>query len=180
LHRRSTVLAILSLTSLLFLGSPAARAQTADAPPAITSLSQLLRAVGYDLSAAETAFFDADEQVQAAFAQSLAYVELLSAVDPAQRNDEWRQELVATLTRIVSLDPTASPQAPAHLERLRELAIAQRTHFWRAARQWLDAVQADDPDWVQRGVDEYRAGLQQMANWHQELLARYPPPQGQP
>jgi hypothetical protein len=166
--------------SLGFVGSPAALAQTTEAQPVIATFSQYLRATGHNLSAEEAVFLDADERIQAPFTLTMTNIQLLSRVDPAQRNDRWRQALVDELTRLLSLDPSASPPAPASLERVRELGIAQRTHVWRAARQWLDALQADDPEWLLRGDEEYRAALRDMSRWREELLARYPPPQVQP
>jgi hypothetical protein len=58
--------------------------------------------------------------------------------------------------------------------------VAHRTQVRDAARQWLAAVQAGEAEWLERGGDAYRAALQSMEGWQQELMARFPPPQAQP
>ena len=173
------MLALLALTTALLAGVGSAAAQEAEQPQ-ITSFSQLLRTNGYTLSDAEAQYLDADEQFQLTYAQGLWNVHLLSLVDPAQRNDEWRQAIVGELNRLVAADPSAAPQAPASLQRHRELGMAQRSQVREAARQWLAAVQASDPEWLERGGDAYRAALQGLESWQQELLVRFPPPQAQP
>jgi hypothetical protein len=172
-------LALVALTAALLVGGGAALAQETEQPE-LTSFSQFLRANGYTVSDPEAQYLDADEQFQLTYAQGLWNVHLLSLVEPEQRNDEWRQTLVTELNRLLAADPSAAPQAPASLQRHRELGMAQRSQVREAARQWLAAVQAGDPEWLERGGDAYRAALQGLENWQQELLVRFPPPQAQP
>ena len=176
---RLTTLVALTLASALLHSPGPAAAQTPE-QPAITSFSQYLRVQGYNVTDAEAQYLDQDEAVQAVYGQALWNVHLLSLVEPAQRNDEWRQALVAELNRLIEADPSVTPQAPASLQRHRELGIAHRSRMRDAARQWLAGVQASDPEWLERGGDAYRAALQAMESWQQELLARFPPPQAQP
>ncbi|HZU05817.1 MAG TPA: hypothetical protein VFB73_07585 [Chloroflexota bacterium] len=169
--------AMLGAVGLLVVSAVTAGAQAESPTPTITSFSQYLRAIGHNLSPDEAAFFDADEPIQAAFTQPLVHLDLLVQVSPEQRNDQWRQAVLSELTRLVALDPSNAPPAPPRLQRLRELGIAQRTHVWRAARQWLEALEQDDPDWLERGGDEFRAARERMAEWQRELLSIYPYPQ---
>ena len=177
MHWRLILTALLTLGVSPLFAPPGVSAQSADSQVPIATFSQYLRTQRHRLSDAETAFFDADEAVQTVYAQALVNVDLLSRVDPERRNDEWRQALLGELGRILATDPASAPAAPPNLQRLRELGIAQRTNMWAAARRWLDALQAGDPEWLQRGGDEFRAALQGMSNWQQELVALYPPPQ---
>ena len=170
------MLALLSLASVSLLGSPAAIAQTVD-PSTVTSFSQYLRAIGHNITPAEATFLDADERIQASFTQALVNVDLLSRVDPSLRNDEWRQALEGELNRVIAMNPSDAPAALHSPKRLRELGVEQRTYVWRAARQWLDGLQGGDPEWLQRGVDDFRAAMQGMANWQQEIVSRFPPPE---
>lgn len=176
---RRLVLAAFGFASMTLLGGGGVAAQTADAP-VIWTFSQYLRSNGYNISDAESQFLDADEQIQAVFTQTLVNVDLLSRAEAAMRNDDWRQALVGELRRLVNMDPNAAPVAPASLQRLRDLGVDQRLHMWRAARAWLDAVEAGDPEWLQRGSEEFRYGMAGMSSWQQELVSRYPPPQPEP
>jgi len=176
---RRLALALFGFATLALVRGPDVAAQTAD-PPIITTFSQYLRANGYNVTDAESQFLDADEQIQAIYTQTLVNIDLLARVEAALRGDEWRQALAGELTRIVNMDPNGAPAAPPSLQRLRDLGIDQRTHMWRAARAWLDAVQAGDPEWLQRGGEEYRSGMAGMSSWQQELVSRYPPPQAEP
>jgi hypothetical protein len=173
------ILSLIGVVAALFVVTAPTHAQTGETP-AITSFSQWLRANGFTLADQEAAFFDADEQVQAVYTISLTNVDLLSRADMNQRTDEWRQALIGELQRILATDPNGAPSAPPNLQPLRDLSVSQRTHMQRAARAWLDALQGGDPEWLARGGDEFRAGMQDLSNWQQELLARYPPPQAQP
>ena len=176
---RLTFVAVLIVASALVFPGEWAAAQTPE-QPTYSSFSQYLRAHGYNVTDAEAEYLDRDEAVQAVYGQGLWNVHLLSMMDPAQRNDEWRQALVSELTRLIEAEPSATPPAPASLQRHRELGLAQRTQAREAARQWLAGVQANDPEWLERGGDAWRAALQAMENWQQELLARFPPTQAQP
>jgi hypothetical protein len=156
--------AALGVTGLLVVGAVTASAQAESPTPTITSFSQYLRAIGHNLSPDEAAFFDADEPVQAAFTQPLVHLDLLVQVSPEQRNDQWRQAVLSELMRLVALDPSNAP----------------RTHVWRAARQWLEALEQGDPNWLERGGDEFRAARERMAEWQRELLTIYPYPPPSP
>lgn len=174
--RRSVVIA-LSVAGLLASAAGAARAQTPVPAPMVMTFSQGLRAQGFNLSDAEVAFLDADEQVQAAYVQALIALDLLSQVEAERRNDEWRQAVVTELQRILALDPAAAPAAPENLRRFRELAIAFRRDVHAAASKWLEALQANDPEWLQRGLADYSSARRRLADMQQELFSLYPPPQ---
>ena len=178
---RLILAAIISVLAAVTWNGRPAQAQGGEAAPAPSSFSQYLRTNGYSLSEAEVSYLDADERAQAVYSLGIMNVDLLSRVPPEQQNDQWRQALVEELTRLAQADPSAAPPAPPTLQRLRELAIAHRAHIQRAAQQWLAAVQAGDPDWMQRGGDEFRAAGEGFGDWQQELMARFPPPaQAQP
>jgi hypothetical protein len=141
------------------------------------TFSQGLRAQGYNLSDAEVAFLDADEQIQAVYVQALIALDLLSQVDADRRNDDWRQAVVTELQRVLALDPAAAPAAPENLQHFRELAIAFRRDVNAAASKWLEALQANDPEWLQRGLADYSSARRRLSDMQQELYTLYPPPQ---
>jgi hypothetical protein len=147
----------LGAATLLLITAVGAAAQETVQPPAASSFSQALRAQGHSLSDAEAAFLDADERLQATYIQALINIDLLSRVDAERRNDDWRQALTSELQRILGQDPSASPSPPSSLEQFRELAIAYRRDVHAAATKWMEAVGANDPEWLQRGPGR-RAG----------------------
>lgn len=157
-------------------GAPAL-AQTPVPAPAATTFSQALRAQGHNLSDAEVAFLDSDEQIQANYIQALVNIDLLSRVDAERRTDSWRQAVLSELNRILAQDPAAAPPAPPSLEQFRELAVAYRRDVFAAASKWLEAMQANDPEWLQRGTADYSSSLQRLSAMQQELANRYPAPQ---
>jgi hypothetical protein len=171
---RSAILALLTVGWLAGgLPSEAAAQDT----PAVMTFSQFLRSQGFSVTDEEVAFLDADEQSQASFAQALVNVQMLAAIDPAARPAGWRDALVGELNRLISLNPEQTPPAPTRLQRLRELGVAQRAHLVAAVRQWLRALEAGNEEWWLQGSTDMEAAREAMANWQQELLARYPPPQ---
>jgi hypothetical protein len=148
---------------------------SAQDPPPTSGFSQYLRSQGFTLTDEEAAYFDADEKLQASFSQSLVNLELLVAMDPAQRPAGWRDAVVGELNRLLGLTPDQAPAAPPTLQRLRELGIAQRAHVLAAAREWLRALESGQSEWWLQGNDQMRAAREAMATWQQELLTRYPP-----
>jgi hypothetical protein len=178
--RRLILVALLTVSVLALGSAERALAQNADATAQPTSFGQYLRANGLNVSDAELAYLDADERLEQAYLLALTNLQLLAATPAEQQNDQWRQSLTAELNRIVGLEPGGVPQAPASLQRFRELGVEHRQHLQRAAQQWLSGVQASDPQWNTRGADEERAAGESYAAWMQELAARFPPPQEAP
>lgn len=164
------------MVSLLAGSGAVALAQTPVPAPTAMTFSQALRSQGYSLSDAEVAFLDADEQIQAAYVQALISIDLLSQVDAERRNDDWRQAVQTELQRILAQDPAAAPSAPQSLQHFRELAIAFRRDVAAAATKWLEALQANDPEWLQRGLADYSSARRRLADMQQELYTLYPPP----
>ena len=179
------LLGMLALTFALIALPAAASAQggsNASSPlnlPPVMTVSQSLQQLGHTLSPDEIAFFDADEVIQTQYMQALVTIDLLARTAEADRNDEWRQNVLTALNQVANMDPSAAPSAPSALARLRELAVAQRTHYRNAARAWLTAFQANDAQWSERGTDEMLAGLQDLYRWQEALSTRYPRPQQQ-
>jgi hypothetical protein len=179
--RRLILVALMTISGLALGGGTQALAQDADAPAAPTSFGQFLRASGMNVSDAELAYLDADERLEQGYLLALTNLQLLAATPAEQQNDQWRQSLTAELNRIIAMDPGGVPQAPASLQRFRDLGVEHRQHVQRAAQQWLGGVQASDPQWNTRGADEERAAGESYTAWMQELAVRFPPPeQAQP
>ena len=172
--RLTFLAAILGATVLAASAVAPAAAQTPVPTPTTTTYSQMVRAQGHTLSDVEAAFLDADETVQSIYVLVLYNIDLLSQTPAEQRNDQWRQALLQELQRLQVLDPAASPAAPPSLERFREAAIAYRQQVREAANKWAAAVQTNDPEWLQRGIEDYRTSLQRLQAMHQELLNRFP------
>jgi len=175
---RRLILAIALIFTGLAVGPGAMRAfaQTADVPAAPTSFGQFLRASGLNVTDAEITYLDADERLEQAYLLALTNLQLLAATPSEQQNDQWRQSLTAELNRIIGMDPSGVPPAPASLQRFRDLGVEHRQHVQRAAQQWLAGVQANDSQWNARGGDEERAAGDAYAAWMQELAVRFPPP----
>jgi len=179
LHRRPFALAVLIFMGWMASGPAPALAQTgggqqAESQPQTMTLSQFLQTQGHRLSSEETAFFDADEQIQNTYMQTIVALELLSRADADARTNEWRQSVGNALLVLINTDPAAAPPAPASLQRLCELAVSQRRHYQTAARQWLEAFQGGDAAWIERGDGERQAGLRDLYSWQEELVTRYP------
>jgi len=179
LYRRPFALAALVLLGSIALTPALALAQgsggqVAEPQSQASSLSQFLQSQGHSLSPEETAFFDADEAIQNTYMQDIVAIALLARTDPDARTDDWRQSVGNALLLLINTDPAAAPPAPAGLQRLRDLAVSQRRHYQAAARLWLEAFQAGDPNWIDRGDEERQAGLRDLYSWQEELVTRYP------
>lgn len=175
--RRLILVATLILCGMAVASAERALAQNADATAAPTSFGQFLRASGLSVSDAEMAYLDADERLEQAYLLALTNLQLLAATPGEQQTDQWRQSLTSELNRIVGMDPSGVPQAPASLQRFRDLGVEHRRYVQQAARQWLEGVQGGDPQWNVRGADAERAAGESYTAWMQELSARFPPPQ---
>jgi hypothetical protein len=175
---------IIALFAATLIGLPPAWAGALDqgAEVTITTLSpsQLIRQAGYALTDAEAAYLDADQSIGQEYSTALLQVMALGGPNAGLPDGTMRPAIEAVLQRLSGLDPAATPEAPASLERLRSLAVEQRQATQRAARAWLAALQAGDPGWWQAGAGELAAANQALQNWQQEFAGRYPPPQGQP
>ena len=170
-----------ALLVVAILAEPAvpAGAQTPPGDPsqAMVPISQIIRQAGYTLSDAEAAYLDAEQQLQAQYlAPMLQVMALAGGPEAGMPGDATQAGIVAELQKVVALDPSAAPEAPATLQRLRELAVLQRVGLRRVAEQWLEALQGGDPDWRTRGASDFPAAQQSLADWQQELASRYPPP----
>ena len=176
MHRLRALIVALALVCAI---PPAAQAgvhaQLADGAPPTVPLSQVIQQAGYPLSDAEAAYLDAEQQVQVQWATPL--FQALTLAGPEGLPDSSMQAvIVAELQKLVALDPNAGPEAPASLQRLRELIVPHRAAVQRAASLWVEGLQAGDPDWRQRGAEEFTAAGQSMMAWQQEFATRYPPP----
>jgi len=177
MHRLYVVLAIFLAVALL----PAAPVGAQMPPPGDPSqgmvpISQIIRQAGYTLSDAEAAYLDAEQRVQGQYLTPLFQVVTLAGTEGIP-SDATRANILTELQKVTSLDPNAAPEAPASLQRLRELAIEQRGAIRAVAQQWLNALQAGDPDWRTRGASDFMAAQQSLSDWQQELASRYPPPE---
>jgi len=181
MHRIFTAVALAVFASLAGPWAPV-RAQQTSSDPAqgIMPMSQFLQQAGFSLDAAEAAYLDADQDVQIQYVGPLFTVFNLAGPEGGLPDSATREQIVAALQKVIALDPTAAPQAPPTLARLRELAVEQRTALRRAASGWLSALQAGDEDWRQRGADDFVAAQQSLGAWNQEMFTRYPPPQQPP
>jgi hypothetical protein len=144
------------------------------------SPSQLIRQAGYTLTDAEAAYLDADQPIGQQYSTALLQVMALGGPNAGLPDSTLQPAVEAVLQRLAALDPSATPDAPDSLQRVRTLAVEQRQATQRAATAWLAALQAGDPNWWQAGADDLAAANLALQNWQQELAARYPPPQGQP
>lgn len=167
------------------LGAPAAgHAQQPD-PSQFPTLSQVIRQAGHSLTDAEATYLDAEQQLQIAWVTPLWQIVTLAGPEGGLPDASTQAAIRAELEKLLAMDPTAGPAAPPQYQRLRELAVAQRQALQRAARAWLAALQAGDPDWRQRGADDAQAAQRALEEWAAEMVARYPPPaqpsgEGQP
>ena len=175
LRVRRMVLALL-LAACAFLGGgppPGVRAQD-DVPPATlpTSLSQRLRAQGHAVEPTEAAYLDADERLTESFVQPLVVV--LAFANQPSRHDDWRLSVRQQLQQLVRLDPLRTPVIPpVALQGAHTQAVLHRHHLRAAAEAWLVALEADDPEWLQRGGAEYAAAESARIGWHRALWERY-------
>ena len=134
MHRIFTAVALAVFASLAGPWAPA-RAQQTSSDPAqgIMPMSQFLQQAGFSLDAAEAAYLDADQDVQIQYVGPLFTVFNLAGPEGGLPDSATREQIVAALQKVIALDPTAAPQAPPTLARLRELAVEQRTALRRAA-----------------------------------------------
>src|SRR5215210_7887028 len=135
-----------ALLVVAILAEPAvpAGAQTPPGDPsqAMVPISQIIRQAGYALSDAEAAYLDAEQQLQAQYlAPMLQVMALAGGPEAGMPGDATQAGIVAELQKVVALDPSAAPEAPATLQRLRELAVLQRVGLRRVAEQWLEGLQ---------------------------------------
>jgi hypothetical protein len=165
-----------SLTgALLLVGATAAPAHGQEdlpqaGPP--LSLSQRLQAQGHSVASAEAAYLDADEQVTDEFVRLLAYVQMVMSV-PAT-TDGWQDSMVRLLEPMVVLDPERAPVPPPDsLAAVHAASVGYRSHLSAAALQWLGGVEANDPAWLQRGLEEYGAAERARLAWHKALYEYY-------
>jgi hypothetical protein len=158
---------VVLLLTLAGGASTAAAQQGEDAvPPATapTSMSAMIRNAGYPISAEEAAYLDADEEATDQFVRAMLTAELQAPTI----NDEFsRQTVLAELQRVAALDPGAvSMPAPAALAELNRLAVTRRTAMRQTAQQWLEGLNANDPNWVARGSEAYGAARLAENDWY--------------
>ncbi|HLH26468.1 MAG TPA: hypothetical protein VK066_28440 [Chloroflexota bacterium] len=174
-----------ALLAAVFVTQPTAWAsgqnQGADNATVTTmSPSQLIRQAGYTLTDAEAAYLDADQPIGQQWSTALMQVVALGGPNAGLPDSTMQPALEAVLQRLIALDPEAAPEAPPSLQPLRSLAVQQREATQRAAKAWLAALQAGDPNWWQAGAADLTLANQALQSWQQEMAARYPPPQGNP
>lgn len=190
-HWRASACVRLAMRRGLWLGllvavltlAPGAPARAQDVAPAVTiliPLSERLRAQGHAPDAAEAAYLDADERVTEAFLQPLLVV--LAFADQPQRRDDWRPTATEYLRYLARQEPTTTPVIPpATLLPLHEQAVTYRRHLRAAAVAWLAAIEANEPEWLPAGSEEYAAAERARLGWYRALWERYvggPPPGG--
>jgi hypothetical protein len=158
-RRWSTLGAVLAaaLTGALLLGgasaAPAHGQEDVPQAGAPLSVSQRLQAQGHRVAQAEAAYLDADEQVTDEFVRLLAYVQMVMAVPTTA--DGWQDSMVRLLEPMVVLDPERAPVPPPEsLATVHAASVGYRSHLSAAALQWLGGVEASDPAWLQRGLEE--------------------------
>ncbi len=169
----SVTVALLGALLLLGVGPfPAASQEEVPAAGPPLSLSQRLTAQGHTVAPDEAAYLDADEQVTEDFVRLLAYVQMMMTVPPS--TEGWRESLGNFLEAMVVLDPERTPVPPPEsLAEVHADAVAYRAHLSSAALEWLHGVEASDPAWMQRGMDEYGAAEQARLAWYKALYERY-------
>jgi hypothetical protein len=127
----------------------------------------MIRNAGYTLSAEEAAYLDADEEATDQFVRAMLTTELHA---PTINEDYSRQVVLSELRRVAALDPNAvTVAAPATLAELNRLAVARRTAIRQTAQAWLDALAANDPNWVNRGSEAYGAARQAESSWYETM-----------
>jgi hypothetical protein len=166
---------LLSLAiGLLAAAPPLAAQQDADeaVPPATAPqpFSVQLRSAGFNITDAEAAYLDADAQFTDQFVAPMMTVELHA---PYATDDFSRQVILAELQKVAALDPNGNTtQPPLTMAELQRIAVARRASIRQAAQQWLAALQANDPNWVQAGAESYGAARQGEADWYTALRQR--------
>jgi hypothetical protein len=164
-------LSVLALIAALAGAAPSAAAQgSEDSVPPVTNpvtVSAMIRNAGYSVSAEEAAYLDADEQLTDQFVRAMLTAELHAATI----NDDYSRQLVlAELRRVVALDPAAgTPPAPPTLAELNRVSLARRTAIRQTARQWIEGLNANDPNWGARGSDAYGAARVAESDWYNLL-----------
>jgi hypothetical protein len=164
----------LTLLAVLVGGWPAPTEAQDEVPAAgpPLAISQRLRAQGHTVDAAEAAYLDADEQVTDEYVRLLGYVQMVIST-PASASD-WRDDMVSFLEPMALLAPDRTPVPPPDsLAAVHTAAVGYRTHLGAAALQWLRAVEANDPQWVQAGLEEYGAAERARLAWQKALYERY-------
>jgi hypothetical protein len=164
---------LLALSLLILTAFPASAQQGGDETvPPVTApipISQMLRNAGYNLSADEGTFLDADERLTDQFVTPVLTVELQAPF----ANDEFsRQVILAELRKVVALDPGAAAPAPASLSEVARISVLRRTAIRQAAQGWLAGLEANDPSWVVRGSDAYGTARQAEVDWYAALRQR--------
>ena len=170
--RRSLTI-LMAAIALLAAAPPLAAQQEEEAVPPATApqpLSAQIRAAGFNLTDEEAAYLDADAQFTDQFVAPMMTVELHA---PYAADDFSRQVIISQLQQVARLDPTAATaRPPASLAELDRLQVARRTAIRQAAQQWLNALQANDANWVMAGSDAYGAARQGEADWYAALRQR--------
>lgn len=153
---------------------PAAAPQGSDeaVPPATAPqpFSASVRSAGFNLTDAEAAYLDADADYTDKFVSPILTVELHA---PTYTDEFSRQVILTQLQQVAALDPNGnSVQPPLTMAELQRIAVARRTAIRQAAQQWLTALQANDPNWVQAGADSYGQARQSEVDWYAALRQR--------
>ena len=170
--RLALVLMLLAAVAGGALPAPTAAQEEVPAAGPPLAISQRLRAQGHTVTADEAAYLDADEQVTDEYVRLLGYVQLVMS-SPANAAD-WRDDMVAFLEPMALLVPDRTPVPPPDtLAAVHAAAVGYHTHLGAAALQWLRAVEANDPQWVQAGLEEYGAAERARLAWQKALYERY-------
>lgn len=160
--------------ALLAAAPPLAAQQTSDeaVPPATAPqpFSAQVRSAGFNITDPEAAYLDADAQFTDQFVTPILTVELHA---PTAHDEFSRQVILTQLQQVAGLDPNGnSVQPPLTMAELQRIAVARRAAIRQAAQQWLGALQANDPNWVQAGADSYATARQGEVDWYAALRQR--------
>lgn len=178
---------LLGLTLWLAVGAVPAAAQQASptAPPPAgqgptteevipppmpaQTISQIIRSAGYSLTPEEAAYLDADEQLTERFVNAIITADLAVSMvnEPAVR-----QLLIDQLRAVTRLDPALGMQPPPSLQMLHQVGQLRREALQRTARAWLEGLEANDPFWINRGMEPYAQARQAEADWYTMLRQR--------
>ncbi len=139
-------------------------------PMPAQTISQVIRNAGYSLTPEEAAYLDADERLTERFVNAVITADL--AVDMVN-DPQVRQVLMDQLRAVTQLDPAAlDVPPPPSLQALHQVGQLRREALQRTARAWLEGLEANDPVWINRGMDAYAQARQAEADWYTMLRQR--------
>ena len=169
--RLVVVLAIFIAAAAIAWPAGAQAPQAEAVPPATgpVTVSQMIMNAGYTLTPDEIVYLDADEQYMERYVTAILAVDMQAAF---VNEPSIRQVVTDQLRQVVALDPSGGPRPPASMQALHQVGQARRSAIQRAARGWLEGLEANDPYWVNRGAEAYGQARQGEADWYSALRER--------